>query len=95
MLHTLGIHAHSIINLGFNHKSELFYFYSNGTDIVWWLLVVVTSRCAIIIKSVFIHFLFLDNDGMNLNVVVCELGILIKYIFSISYFSSLRLDMFS
>ena len=41
MLHTLGIHAHSIINLGLNHKSELFYFYSNGTDIVWWLLVVV------------------------------------------------------
>ena len=41
MLHTLGIHAHFIINLGLNHKSELFYFYSNGTDIVWWLLVVV------------------------------------------------------
>ena len=52
----------------------------------------LTSRCAIIIKSVFIHFLFLDNDGIN-NVVVCELGILTKYIFSISYFSSLRLDM--
>ena len=51
------------------------------------------SRCAIIIKSVFIHFLFLDNDGINN--VVCELGILIKYIFSILYFASLRLDMFS
>lgn len=44
MLHTLGIHAHSIINLGLNHKSELFYFYSNGTDIVWWLLVVVNFK---------------------------------------------------